>query len=78
MKISCGMPKLVSLTQASQPRCVSSSVIERACEITRAVPASTPPMASVAMKEGMRSRTWARPPARPASPPTATASTMLP
>ena len=47
-------------------------------EMTRAVLNRTPPMASVAMKEGIFSRTWARPERSPASAPIATASAKEP
>ena len=46
--------------------------------MTSAVLNSTPPIASVAMKEGIFSRTWARPESSPASAPMATASAKEP
>jgi len=49
-------------------------VIERSLEVTRAALHRTPPIASVAMKEGIFRRTWTIPEASPATAPIARAT----
>ena len=64
MTMTLGTPKTVPVIKARY-RDASPSVIELSFEMTRAVLERTPPVASVAMKDGILRRTWASPENRP-------------
>ena len=63
--ITPGTPNAVPVIQFWYERSTSGSMIERSPEMTRAELSSTPPIASVAMKDGIFSRTCAIPESDP-------------